>query len=80
MKICGFTRDDDFLQDHWVSRLFPPLGILNNYKIHNKINSVAFSPQGTIPTERPPLVSEIQCQLLRIEGCRVVSTADPLVR
>jgi hypothetical protein len=32
----------------------------------------------TIPTERPPLVDEIYCQLLRIEGCRVVSAADPL--
>jgi hypothetical protein len=30
----------------------------------------------TIPTERPPLVDEIQ--LLWIEGCRVVSAADPL--
>jgi hypothetical protein len=33
--------------------------------------------KGTIPTERPPLVDEIQCQLLRIRGCRVVSAADP---
>jgi hypothetical protein len=32
----------------------------------------------TIPTERPPLVGEIQCQLLWIEGCRVVSAVDPL--
>jgi hypothetical protein len=32
----------------------------------------------TIPTERSPLVGEIQCQLLRIEGCRMVSAADPL--
>jgi hypothetical protein len=31
-----------------------------------------------IPTERPPLVDEIYCQLLWIEGCRVVSAADPL--
>jgi hypothetical protein len=30
-----------------------------------------------IPTERPPLVDEIQCQLLWIEGCHVVSAADP---
>jgi hypothetical protein len=33
----------------------------------------------TIPTERPPLVDEILCQLLWIEGCRVVSAADPLL-
>jgi hypothetical protein len=32
----------------------------------------------TIPTERSPLVGDIYCQLLRIEGCRVVSAADPL--
>jgi hypothetical protein len=32
----------------------------------------------TIPTERPPLVDEIECQLLWIEGCRMVSAADPL--
>jgi hypothetical protein len=34
--------------------------------------------QQNIPTERPPLVDEIYCQLLWIEGCRVVSAADPL--
>jgi hypothetical protein len=32
----------------------------------------------TMPTERTPLVGEIQCQLLWIDGCRVVSAADPL--
>jgi hypothetical protein len=32
----------------------------------------------TLPNESPPLVGEIYCQLLRIEGCRVVSVADPL--
>jgi hypothetical protein len=31
----------------------------------------------TIPTEQPPLVGEILCQLLWIEGCRMVSAADP---
>jgi hypothetical protein len=31
----------------------------------------------TIPTERPPLVDEILCQLLRKEGCRAVNVADP---
>jgi hypothetical protein len=31
----------------------------------------------TIPTERPPLVGEVICQLLRIEGCHVVSVTDP---
>jgi hypothetical protein len=32
----------------------------------------------TIPTERRPIVDEIYCQLLWIEGCRVVRAADPL--
>jgi hypothetical protein len=32
----------------------------------------------TIPTERPPLADEIEYQILWIEGCRVVSAADPL--
>jgi hypothetical protein len=41
-------------------------------------NSVALSPQRTILTERPPLVGEIYCQILRIERCRVVRAADPL--
>jgi hypothetical protein len=30
----------------------------------------------TIPTERPPLIDAIYCQLLWLEGCRVVSAAD----
>jgi hypothetical protein len=37
-------------------------------------NSVALVREQTISTERPPLVGE----LLRIEGCRMVSAADPL--
>jgi hypothetical protein len=32
----------------------------------------------SIPTDLPPLVDELLCQLLWIEGCRVVSAADPL--
>jgi hypothetical protein len=32
----------------------------------------------TIPAERQPLVGEVQCQILWIEGCRVVSAADPI--
>jgi hypothetical protein len=30
----------------------------------------------TIVTERPPLVGEISCQLLWIEGCHVVRAVD----
>jgi hypothetical protein len=32
----------------------------------------------TVPTERLSLVDEIECQLLWIKGCGVVSAADPL--
>jgi hypothetical protein len=32
----------------------------------------------TIPTERPPLVGEIQCQILWMEGCRLVSSGGSL--
>jgi hypothetical protein len=34
----------------------------------------------TIPTERPPLVSEVSADLLRIEGCHVVSVTNPYGR
>jgi hypothetical protein len=32
--------------------------------------------KGIIPTERPPLVGEFQCELLRIERCRLVTAVD----
>jgi hypothetical protein len=35
-------------------------------------------PVRTSPTDRRPLVDEIWCQRLWIEGCRVVSAAGPL--
>jgi hypothetical protein len=44
-------------------------------KQNKQPNSVAFNPQANY-TE-PPLVGEISCQILQIEGCRVVSTVDP---
>jgi hypothetical protein len=34
----------------------------------------------TIPTERPPLVSEVIAKFLRIRGCHVVSVTDPYGR
>jgi hypothetical protein len=49
--------------------------------IYNKTNKQTPWPlvrERTIPTERPPLVNEIWCQLLWIVGCRVVSATDPL--
>jgi uncharacterized protein YeeX (DUF496 family) len=58
------------LQDHInieVSRL-----------LTNKQTPWPLVRERTIPTERPPLVDEIECQLLQVEGCRVVSAADPL--
>jgi hypothetical protein len=43
-------------------------------------NSVALVRERTIPTERPPLVDEVTANILRIEGCRIVSAADPYGR
>jgi hypothetical protein len=48
-----------------------------NKQTNKQTNSVALSPQANYTDKRPPLVDEIQCQLLWIEGCRVVSAADP---
>jgi hypothetical protein len=50
-----------------------PYGTPYNY------NSVALVRKRIIPTERPPLVGEVVCQFLRIEGCRLVSSADLLL-
>jgi hypothetical protein len=56
--------------------------VQNTYTLYNKQTNKQtpwpFVRERTLPTERPPLVDEIQCQLLWIEGCRVVSAADPL--
>jgi hypothetical protein len=41
---------------------------------------MAFSPQANHTDWRQPLVGEIYRQLLRIEGCRVVSTTVPHCR
>jgi hypothetical protein len=43
-----------------------------------KTKSLAFSALANLPTDRPLLVGEYYCQLLRIESCRVVSAAEPL--
>jgi hypothetical protein len=42
-------------------------------------NSVALVHERTIPTQRPPIVG-VSAKFLRIEGCRMVSTADPYSR
>jgi hypothetical protein len=44
----------------------------------NKLTPWPLVRKRTIPNGRPPLVDEIQCQLLWTGGCRVVSAADPL--
>jgi hypothetical protein len=41
---------------------------------------VALVRERTIPTERPPLVSEVSAILCGWRGCRVVSVADPYGR
>jgi hypothetical protein len=41
-------------------------------------NSVALVRERTIPTEQQPLVGEVSANVLRTEGCRMVSAADPL--
>jgi hypothetical protein len=38
---------------------------------------VALVRERTIPIERRPLVGDISANFLHIEGCRVVSAADP---
>jgi hypothetical protein len=42
-------------------------GILTS-KLNLKLKSVALVRERTIPTERPPLVSEVSANILRIEG------------
>jgi hypothetical protein len=37
-----------------------------NIKVIKKLHGL--SPQATVPTERPPLVSEVSANFLRIEG------------
>jgi hypothetical protein len=46
--------------------------------VNNKKSPWPLVRERTIPIERPPHIDEIWCQFLWIEGCRVVSAADPL--
>jgi hypothetical protein len=52
--------------------------LCENYKNKNETNSVAWVRELTIPTERPPLVGEVNANFLQIERCSVLSAADPL--
>jgi hypothetical protein len=45
--------------------------LIHNYQI--KTNSLALVCERTIPTERPPLVSEVSAHFT----CYVISTTDP---
>jgi hypothetical protein len=54
------------------------LGDSNECLQTNKYTPWRLVRKRTMPTERPPLVYEIDFQLLWIEGCRVVRAADPL--
>jgi hypothetical protein len=45
-----------------------------------QICSVASVRKRTLPTELPPLVSELSANFLRIEGCHVVSVTNPYGR
>jgi hypothetical protein len=50
----------------------------NNNNNNNNNNSVVLTRERTIPTEQPPLAGKISTKFLQIEGCCVVSAADPL--
>jgi hypothetical protein len=45
-------------------------------KLKTKLNSVSLIRERTMPTERPPLVSEVNANF-GDSGCRVVSATDP---
>jgi hypothetical protein len=49
-----------------------------SYKL--KKNTVALVRERNIPTERQPLVGNVSANLLRIEGCHMVSVTDPYGR
>jgi hypothetical protein len=51
---------------------------LESFKQNKKQTPWPLVRKRTIPSERLPLVDEIWCQLLWIEGCHVVSAADLL--
>jgi hypothetical protein len=47
---------------------------------HPEKNSVASVRKQTIPTERPPLVSEVSANFFAHRGCHVVSMTNPYGR
>jgi hypothetical protein len=69
--------EESCFESIFSARNFDDEFLLSRFQI-NITNSVALVRERTIPTELPPLVGEVGCQLLQIEGCRMVSAADPL--
>jgi hypothetical protein len=49
----------------------------DNLNIERRNKQIQTNYAVSSPTERPSPGGEFQCQLLRIEGCRVVSPAEP---
>jgi hypothetical protein len=72
---------------HWTIKIIHTRIIINgtNKKMcfyhGNPIkNSMTSVRKRTIPTERPPLVSEVSANILQIEVCHVVSVTNPYGR
>jgi hypothetical protein len=61
------------------TRFAAPVGLRPQTKI-KKTNFVAFSPRANYTDRSTAACRRSECQLLRIEGCRVVSAEDPYCR
>jgi hypothetical protein len=64
--ISTHTQTDNILGGE--GRLFTHSLTHTHTHTHTKLNSVASVRKRTIPTERPPPVSEVSANFLRIEG------------
>jgi hypothetical protein len=88
-SLCSFLQPPVTLslfgQNNPLSTLFSFLNIETKFHSHKEPQTKTkkiqtqwlFVCKTTVPTERPPLVGEFYCKLLRIEGCCVVSAAEP---
>jgi hypothetical protein len=73
---CGRAkRASMFLRSVQHAVVYLTTQCLNSKK--NKQTPWLLVQKRTIPTKRPPLVDEIRCQLLRIEGCLVLRASVP---
>jgi hypothetical protein len=75
--VCGYVTERSLTAVCLSVRAFQSPKQHIHFIFHKKQTPWALVRKRTIPTERPPLVDEILCHLLRTEGCRVVSAADP---